>query len=277
LSTLQKTFVVIVLVLSVLVAVATMGLFAQRQNYRAKAEAADATVAKVKREKSDVEARYKEQLDLKNVEIRSLENKVLDKDHEIQVLKTDIADLGSQIADVKAQLAQITTENSSLADSVKAMTERTAGLEKELETVKKERKDSFDKEKRAVNKVAVLERDRKSLTEQLKELDISLKKLRQQYAQLKEGIAASEGTQPSKSIDGRIHSKKANMVIISVGSNDGVEKDFLFHVYRGDEYLGKVKVTKVDPQFAYAEIQEKYTQDINNIKEGDNVATILAK
>ena len=51
----------------------------------------------------------------------------------------------------------------------------------------------------------------------------------------------------NSAIRGRVVEVDGNLVTLSVGSADGVTKDMIFVVYRGDQYVGDVKITLVDP------------------------------
>jgi hypothetical protein len=66
-------------------------------------------------------------------------------------------------------------------------------------------------------------------------------------------------------------STKINLLVISVGEEDGVVVGFEFTIYRGSTYVGKMVVEKVYPKQAAGRwIQEK-TKD--KILPGDSVTT----
>ncbi|MCH7924607.1 MAG: hypothetical protein IIC51_03645 [Planctomycetes bacterium] len=51
----------------------------------------------------------------------------------------------------------------------------------------------------------------------------------------------------TSAIRGHVLEVDGNLVTLSVGSADGVKKNMVFVVYRGDQYVGDVKVTLVEP------------------------------
>jgi len=55
--------------------------------------------------------------------------------------------------------------------------------------------------------------------------------------------------------DGRILSVDADteFVIINLGEKDGITRSMVLSVYRGKEYLGDVKVTRVQPEMSAAD------------------------
>ena len=83
------------------------------------------------------------------------------------------------------------------------------------------------------------------------------------------GVSAT----PAPPIDGRVPAvrRDVNLVMLSVGTDDGVKPGFKFTVYREDRYIGKVEVEKVFSDMASARIIPDLTQD--EISEGDSAAT----
>ena len=68
--------------------------------------------------------------------------------------------------------------------------------------------------------------------------------------------------------------KDVNLVMLSVGRNDGVKKGYQFSIYRGDKYVGKVRVEKVYDDMCAGVILPQYKSDLN-IQEGDDANTKL--
>jgi hypothetical protein len=66
-------------------------------------------------------------------------------------------------------------------------------------------------------------------------------------------------------------SNKVNLVVISVGEEDGVRVGFEFTVYRGNEYVGKLIAEKVYPRQSACRVLKDMTK--KKIKEGDRVST----
>jgi len=277
LSTLAKAFVVILLVLSVLVAVATMGLFAQRTDWRQKSLEAARKIEELTELQRKDKASFEDQLRQKNEKIGELTARIEDKEHEIDVLTTQRDKNASQLKDLETKLAQAMTENSKLSDSVQMLTERVSQLENQVETTKAEKEKAFEREQKQFNRAAEMERQRTRLQEKFKEANITIRNLRQEIVRAQRGGEEIEGIQAPAEITGIVRMKKNNLVAISVGSDDGVKKGYLFHIYRGDSYLGRLIVTDVDPDVSLAQIQERYTSDPSAIREGDNVSTILGE
>ena len=64
------------------------------------------------------------------------------------------------------------------------------------------------------------------------------------------------------------------LVEVSIGSDDGLRKGHTLEVFRNNSYLGRVKVTDLEPDRAVCEIIPEYRKGI--IKRGDRVATKLS-
>jgi hypothetical protein len=80
---------------------------------------------------------------------------------------------------------------------------------------------------------------------------------------------------PSKPLDGQIVAVSANvpLVMISLGSDEGVQKGHQFTVYRQNQYIGRVVVEEVYKDMSAARILKDMTSKA--IKQGDNVTTRL--
>ena len=82
---------------------------------------------------------------------------------------------------------------------------------------------------------------------------------------------------PVPAIDARVTSVKDDvspaLVLLSVGSDDKVEKGFHFSVYRGSEFVGKVIVEKVLKDSSGCRVL--FTKEGSRIQAGDSAATRL--
>jgi len=273
LSTLAKAFVVIVLLLSVLVAVATMGLFAQRQNWQQKAEDANMEKAQLSQKLQEKEESFKSQLEQKNEKIRQLNASLEDKTHEVEIVTGQRNEKASQLKESEAKLTQAMTENAKLSDVSKMQAERIAALEELTKNLKAEKEKAFYERQQQFNKAAELERQLSNLDKKYKEAEKTIRDLQGEVAR-PEGVAVEKRavTAPTV-ISGIVRDKADNLVAISVGSDDGVKKDYLFHIYRGGTYLGDIVVTEVYPDMAVGKILKEVTRDPDNIRKGDNVTT----
>jgi len=89
----------------------------------------------------------------------------------------------------------------------------------------------------------------------------------------REKSAVTVARAPSGVVDlkARISEIQENLATISIGLADGVKKDMVFHVTRGDGFICDIVITHVDTDKAAGILELKVQQP----KVGDNVSTIL--
>ena len=63
------------------------------------------------------------------------------------------------------------------------------------------------------------------------------------------------------------------LVLVSIGYDEGLRKGHFLDVTRGGRYVGKLKVRNTEPDRAVAEILENYSEGI--LQEGDRVDTSI--
>jgi hypothetical protein len=76
---------------------------------------------------------------------------------------------------------------------------------------------------------------------------------------------------PVPAIDGLV--LRADVVVLSIGADHGVERGFHFSVYRGSTFVGKVRAARVGAHETECDVL--FTADGRTIRPGDAVATRL--
>jgi len=185
------------------------------------------------------------------------------------------ADAVKQLTDTKSQVTDLTTQ---LADAKKQAADAAAALDKATDTAK-QAQDNLD----AINKTLNGEKpeqyvaDEKDAQAKLqaaesekKILQDSLQGAQTQIADLTEAVNRVKNHQEPPGVSGKITfvDHAWNFVILDVGLSNGVVPNGELIVYRGRNFLGKVRVTKVDPNDAVAEILPDIKGDI---QVGDSV------
>ena len=92
-------------------------------------------------------------------------------------------------------------------------------------------------------------------------------------------IGQQLGFEPQKLVpdmDGQVVAVNGEqgIVVLSVGSNDGVESGHEFTVFRKDTFIGKVRATKVTPDLSGARIL--YLHDAASVNVGDSATTRIS-
>jgi hypothetical protein len=125
-----------------------------------------------------------------------------------------------------------------------------------------------------------LENDIAAIRQNYADTRKSLKEKSLVLAMLAEGevkVASPIAGPPVPAIAARVAAVKnevtAALVLLSVGSDDKVEKGFHFSVYRGSEFIGKVVVEKVLRDSCGCRVL--FTKDGASIAPGDDAATRL--
>jgi hypothetical protein len=93
-------------------------------------------------------------------------------------------------------------------------------------------------------------------------------------------ISRVEAVEPAPDVEGKVLKvdEKNRRLELSIGSDDGLAEGQELYLYRTDppEFLGKVKISVVDPDQAVATVIGT-TVNGKKIKEGDNVASTIRK
>jgi len=179
------------------------------------------------------------------------------------------ADSDKQLADAKSHVDDLNTK---LTDAKKQAADASAALQTANDAAKTAQ-DALDAIKKILNGktadeiVAAEAKAESDLTAALSEQKIlqdSLQASQTQVADLRDALKRSKtGTMPP-GISGKVTfvDHAWNFVILDVGISNGVVPNGELIVYRGNTFLGKIRVTKVDPNDAVAEILPDVKGDI---------------
>lgn len=171
-------------------------------------------------------------------------------------LKKENADLHNQMADIEASKQKLKAD---LDDSVSKLSQFQELL-----------KASQDKSKELETRLASLAQTNKDMTAKIDELKADMKPYDQRSP---EEQIAGEMVPPGRSGKDKVDLDKivvnpqdgtkghvlsvdtdAEFLVFNLGLKQGVKPDDLLSVYRGDEYLGDVKATRVQDEIAAADI-----------------------
>jgi predicted nucleic acid-binding Zn-ribbon protein len=227
---------------------------------RTEKQEADSKASRFMAERDDAAARAdrtKQDLDTevrKNAEMRADLSKIAATLDEIENSKNKLqADKDRAVqATNEAEKAKTAAEI-----AMRAAEEKLADAEGELRTAK--------------NSIADLEKVRTSLEKEKKTLSTRLDTVVGQTGINLSDVAAMP------LIEGRVVEVSATpapgIVQLNVGQSHGVEVGFTFEVFNGDDYKGKVRVTRVHPSSSTAVIHR--TVQGQKINQGDSAATRL--
>ena len=190
--------------------------------------------------------------------------------------KDQAAALTAQNTDLTTKLTDATGQVSSLTDQLKTAKQQAADATAAVQTATdaaKSAKDELDKIKALLGDEtpeqykadkAKAEADLATAQAEQKVLQDNLENFKQQVADLQDAINRSKVGKNLPGVSGKVTfvDRAWNFVILDVGIAAGVVPNGELIVYRGHNFLGKVRVTKVDPNDSVAEILPDAKGDI---------------
>jgi hypothetical protein len=271
-TTLGRAFIILNLVMSIAFFTIALMVGASHQNWKAKAvelqrlaeEQARLRVEAIKdQSEMAVQTRAEQfmraqQISASNTQVQTLTEKLNSMTQQYQTASQDkenyqnrLRESESRIAKQDAEIERLGTENSELLDRVVA----------------------------AKNEVVSLTNQKYNLQNQLGLLESREKNLAQQNALLTK-VTKAHNIDPNAPIadiqprlDGEIASvdRDLNLVVVTLGLDDGLREGHRLEIYRGGNYVGSALVLKSDPNRASARLIPESMQKI--VQQGDNVTT----
>jgi hypothetical protein len=184
---------------------------------------------------------------------------------EVKTAKADsdakLATATSKIDDLNTQLAAAQKQATDAATAVQTANDAAKKAQDTLDAIKKTLGDETPEQYLADKTKA--ESDLVAAQSEQKILQDSLQASQTQVADLTDALNRSKtGQMPGVSGKVTFVDHAWNFVILDVGLSNGVVPNGELIVYRGNTFLGKIRVTKVDPNDAVAEILPDVKGDI---------------
>ena len=268
-----KIFTVLILIMSIAFMMIAVTVFATHRSWRDRAMAHKATIEelRVTNDRLRVEAsRVDDRLATEQAARRFA----------LAALQSRQESLAQQLASQYDQLTKKQAENDLITTTLTQNTAVMENLGKEVSGLRDEiRLAHQDRDEKFANSVV--------LTDSISELQGSVSTFKEQGEQLRDQVSrmklvmdAFELTEytPVVDIPPRVDGivtkvGDESLIEVSIGSDDGLRQGHTLEVYRNNAYLGRVKVTRLEPDRAVCEIIPAYRKGI--IKRGDRVATKL--
>ena len=278
---LGKSFTAIILILSTVFMVLALAVNATHRNWR------DVVLTGINGQpglKAKIESITRTNEQLRDARQRTLAS----LDREQAARRTALAELQTQLDSLSALLLASESEVVSLRAANGVLIQTDESRANELERLTAE-----NAELRTA--VRTEQQDRDLLFTQTLELTDQMNKLRGFKQQLEERnrqlmaqatrfeeVIAAKGIDINEPLDGAPPERNGNillidrpseLVLISIGSDEGLRAGHFLEVSRKGRYVGKLKVRNTEPDRAVAEILRDYSEGI--LKEGDRVDTTL--
>ncbi len=265
-STLTKVFAVLLVIFTIAFTVMTVSFVAQTTNWRD-------TALKYQEHAQIADTNLRNMIAASSAELAAAGETIRAHLATIGNLELKVQESGKQVSQVQAELARVASEKSS-AEAVNR------GLLAQLETAEQARAEyrsqrdelerrNIDLERRNVDlndrvneqtaRIAVMLEQKRQFEQQINILRDENQKLADASRRMSSGatleppssVAMEAVTAVSpvavSPIRGKIIDVSGNIVTISVGGADGVQKGMVFVVHRGDRYVGDLRVDMVDP------------------------------
>jgi len=281
-STLTRVLIVMVFIMSMVYLGMSAALFAYRVDFK------DLYEKEQKAHKATTEE--------KDIQINALKGKNTDLDKNIRTLEGNISALKADLDAARNDLTAWQSENVQLQNNITTLSANYEKLQAALrEQIQKNQELNQNLEKvtaskdDAVRERTVLEEKFLNSEDARIKLEKNLATIEQQYlAQAKElnqlKIMVEDFKKkaptllaevPVKLIEGKVMAisdkPELNIVVISVGKNDGIEVGMKFTVYRANKYVAKIQVEKAEATWASAFSIKEFQAD--TIRVGDNITT----
>ena len=191
----------------------------------------------------------------KTAENDDLTKKNTDDEKALADAQTKVGDLGTQLADAQKKANDAQSAVSTATDAAKAAQDKLDALTKTLNG--KTPQEYIDAATKAQADLTAAQSEEKILQDQADAL-------KKQVNDLMVAINNSKNSHIPPGVSGKVTfvDHAWNFVILDVGLSAGVVPNGELIVYRGRTFLGKVRVTKVDPNDAVAEILPDVKGDI---------------
>ncbi len=274
----------IILVLSIAFAAMSTVIFAKRENFRE-------LYGKERDDKAAIQQRLegerdaaREERDQKAADLQLARGQIDDQVREIESLKADLDQRRLDGEQLKGEMAALVDTYAKVADNNTVLTNRNSELMADNEIVTKENRDLIAKlgdERTRANDLEKLNADltteRDGLKVNFASANDTIRMNEEVFAELARNqiearpIIDKIVTLPD--VKGKIASvdEENDLVVLNVGENQGVRKNFNFTVFRGDKFVAKVNVLQIFDNYCAAQVVTRKLP----IELGDNAWTRL--
>ena len=279
-SALTKTFVVLLVVCSLLLTAATVVFVNRTEDYNkrltnetALRQTADRNYAQAQADASAAAAQARQATSDANT-------RVAEKDRDIAAREQEISKRDLEIVDLKNQLARMSLDNNRMAEALKASQDMSNALQTQLADLRK-REDTTIAQNADLNKrvsdltatLDVTERDRKTATEQLANVQQQLQTLQGTVQSRAPQLLNPQGGNAFVPAPGPINGVIREVrtignvpyATISVGAADDVKKGMQFNLVdrQNSKWLGKLTVDSVEPNEATGRLEGPFVRDVH--------------
>ena len=270
-----KIFVCLIMIMSIVFFSLTLVVYASHKNWKEDSAQKAETIAQLEGEKKALTAAKGD-----------LEKKLADESASytkaIAALQTKVDGLQAENDSLAKERDTLATESQQRLDTINANNKMIGEyranietMEQDLATAQKDRAGYLQTLATTVNNMHELSTIRGDLETKNKELTAQFDKAMQ--------VLEKKGLQPEPELYGDTvaHAVKGTieavqegprgLLMVSLGSDDGLQPSHVLEVHRGDVYLGKIQVVTVEPNRSVCRVLPEFRQ--GTIQEGDSVVS----
>ncbi len=233
---------------------------------------------------------YKERLDVQDKQYAELEKKNDDLKREINVIKATKATALAQSETARLQMAAqtkakednfsgLTTANQTATSALAVAENNLKDKVAENERLRLENKEARNNEVAQVKKAALATEKFNQVSSMVAVLTDRKKTLEDQLAIYRAAIDRNgislEATPPKTKGEIVGTNETEQVAEISLGTNDGFQAGNQFEVFRGNLYLGRIRLVKMEKDRAVGEMIKEYKK--GQILKGDNVFPVSSQ
>lgn len=286
-SPLSKAFVVLATLLSVVMVVLTVGFAAQTENYREKFGEASADLQVAQSSYARQNTVLSGQLAELRAALSARENADNGVNAQLAAKLGEIRSRDERISNLEATNARTTAALAAATETLQASNARSDAqdgqirdLISDMATLARQKseaeqavvaaiglRDRYENEvRRLQEQLVALETQRAELSDRVDELEVAFKEINQDP----DAVIGTTGIR----IAGAVTSVDQigdglTLVELNVGTRDGVKADMPFTIFRGDQYVGTIRITTVDTDKAVGEV----TLSTDTVRDGDSAQT----
>jgi multidrug efflux pump subunit AcrA (membrane-fusion protein) len=188
------------------------------------------------------------------------------------------SELRASIDKIQGDLGALVAQNKALEESKSTAMQARSEAESERDDAVAATEEAAAAQREAEQTLAVANRDIAELRSGTADRDAQLASLEAKFDTLVDATGASVDelvAQPL--IEARVlevnKTIAPGLVALNVGADQNVKRGYVFHIFRGEAYLGKVRIENVRPTMSTGLIQGTY--EGREIRQGDQAATRL--
>jgi hypothetical protein len=271
---LGKILTVCILIAAIFLMFFGMTVYGLHRNWKADYEALNTRLTKANADNAALTSKYEEQIAQLNADKEVYEQEV----RKLETARVEVMDLNKT---VQNEVDELRGERRQAVATVAATEQNNARLTDEVVALRKTTQDAQQARDAAFNKTL-------DATSMLHNVVQELASVKERSAQLLTQLAHYKSSLLENNVDpdadvvtragGQVTSTRRadgnQLIEISIGYDDGIRPRQTVEVFRGDRYLGRAEILKVEPDRAVGRILKEFQQ--GQIQQGDNVATKLA-